>query len=56
MSRFLVLLLLAGCVSDERELIVDSDQCYDRGQRAVMLCDGRHCLIECRDKRVEEKR
>lgn len=46
-------LILGGCVRDERgELIRDSDECYKRDQRAVMLCSGTsgHCYIQCRDR------
>ena len=49
---FLVLFFLFGCSSEKRQFANDSDECYEQGKRAVMLCDGLgSCFIECREKR-----
>ena len=51
----LLLSLLTGCSSQERELVYDSDQCLAQDKRAVMLCTKYvdRCYIECRDKHDE---
>jgi hypothetical protein len=50
-SWLLFLGVILGCSPDPtQQLIRDSDECYKRGQRAVMLCSrAQHCYIECRE-------